>query len=58
MATEDQAKTLDYIDGYTDELTEELSEDGGTAEAKVPESEVAYDIDLDNNILTHPIRQD
>ena len=50
MATEDQTKTLDYIDGYTDEITDALSEDGGTAEAKVPESEVTYDVDLDNNI--------
>ena len=50
MATEDQTKTLEYVDGYTDEITDELSEDGGTAEAKVPESEIKYAVDLDNNI--------
>ena len=48
MATE-ETKTLDYIDGYTDEITDELIEDGGTAEAKVPESEIKFDVDLENN---------
>ncbi len=47
MATEE--KKLDYIDGYTDEITDELAEDGGTAEAKVPESEIKFDVDLENN---------
>ena len=47
MATED--KNLEYIDGYTDEITDELTEDGGTAEAKVPESEIKYDVDLVDN---------
>ena len=37
MATDETTKTLDYVDGYTDEITDELSEDGGTAEAQVPE---------------------
>ena len=39
MTTEEQTKTLEYIDGYTDEITDELSEDGGTAVAEVPEQE-------------------
>ena len=47
MATEE--KTLEYVDGYTDEITDELSEDGGTAVAQVPESEIKYDVDLENN---------
>ena len=50
MATEEQTKTLEYIDGYTDEISDGLSEDGGTAEAKVPESEIKYEVDLENNI--------
>ena len=47
MATED--KKLEYIDGYTDEITDELTEDGGTAEAKIPESEIKYDVDIADN---------
>ena len=39
MTTEEQAKTAGFIDGYTDEITDELSEDGGTVEAKAPEPE-------------------
>ena len=50
MAAEDQKKTLEYVDGYTDEITDVLSEDGGTAEAQVQESEIKYDVDLENNI--------
>ena len=49
MATEEQTKTLEYVDGYTDEITDELTEYGGTAEAKVPEKEIKYDVDLENN---------
>ena len=49
MATEEQEKTLEYIDGYTDEITDELSEDGGTAVAQVPENEIKYDVDIENN---------
>ena len=53
MATEEQTKTLDYVDGYTDEITDELSEDGGAAVAQVPEKEIKYDVvleDRENNI--------
>lgn len=60
MATEDKTNTLEYIDGYTDEITDELSEDGGTAAAHVPESEIKYDVDLDNiefEVETEPAPQ-
>lgn len=50
MATEDKSRTLEYVDGYTDEITDDLSEDGGAAVAQVPESEIKYDVDIDNNI--------
>ena len=52
MATDEKTKTLDFVDGYTDEITDALSEDGGTATAKAPEAqkEIKYDVDLDNNI--------
>lgn len=50
MATEDKSKSLEYVDGFTDEITDELSEDGGTAEAQVPQQEISYDVDLGNNI--------
>ena len=49
MATEEQTKTLDYVDGYTDEITDELSEDGGAAVAQVPEKEIKYDVVLEDN---------
>ena len=49
MATEEQTKTLDYVDGYTDEITDELSEDGGAAVAQVPEKESKYDVVLEDN---------
>ena len=51
MATEDQSKTLKFVDGYTDEITDELSEDGGTAEAQAPKEEISYDVDLGNDIF-------
>lgn len=60
MTTEEQKKTLDYIDGYTDEISDELSEDGGVAVAQVPETEIKYDVDLDNiefEVETEPAPQ-
>ena len=50
MTTEDKAKTVEFIDGYTDEITDELSEDGGAAVAEAPKQEIKYDVDLENNI--------
>lgn len=60
MATEELKKSLDYIDGYTDEITDELSEDGGTAVAQVPDNEIKYDVDIDNiefEVETEPAPQ-
>ena len=49
MATEEKTKILEYVDGYTDEITDELSEDGGAAVAQVPEKEIKYDVVLEDN---------
>jgi len=49
MATEEKEKALEYVDGYTDEITDELSEDGGAAVAQVPEKEIKYDVVLEDN---------